>query len=206
MRREDDCVAAFERIDGHSDHRDHGIRNRQQTCDHTGRLRIFNNSFLRNFLDDAAIPTRPKPISTNVPGSGTLSGGPHFTFFLPVPPLSVPFFPGAQTPGAGTGGGAMGAHDSPLNGLYKLNGGCGPMPGIPGRSISADWKGTGGPCMAVPSPPPTGCSNFAAGGSEEDVACCGVVSTRFPQRERAVILPSVISFSPLCRALRRVRL
>src|SRR5579872_5032885 len=145
------------------------------------------------------IATSPEPTSSHVPGSGTSPPPPPplpqgFPFpFLPVPPSVTPSFgffpPTPQT--LGSGGGAIGVQPPLPNGSYKLNGGAGPSPGSPGRFSNADWNGAGGLTKAVPVAGCTGSSNFAAGGSDREVACCGISSTRFAQRERAVILPSV---------------
>jgi len=74
---------------------------------------------------------------------------------------------------------------------------------VPAGSIPQGChNSTGGTAMEVPSPAPTGSSNFATGGSGDESNCCGTSSTRLAQRARAVIFPSVISFSPLCRVMR----
>src|ERR1039458_610776 len=161
---------------------------------------------------------KPEATITQVPGSGTtpeeppLPQGLLFFFFpLPSPPPSIAivpfFFTGPQRP-SGNGGGEMGTQFPPANGLYKLklSGAAGPRPGTSGRLSSADWNGTGGACIAVPSPARTGSSNFCTGGSAGEASCCGVSSTRLAQRLRAVIFPSVIKCSPLWSlTLRRVQ-
>src|ERR1035441_139911 len=146
----------------------------------------------------------PEMTSTHVPGSGTSPSPPPLPHgspfpFLPVltgaPPVPFFFFPTPQT--LGSGGGAIGTQVPLPNGSYRPNGGAGPNPGNAGRFSNADSKGSGGPATAVPVDGCTGSSNFAAGGSDEEVACCGTSSTRFPQRERAFTLPStVMTFSP----------
>ena len=95
-----------------------------------------------------------------------------------------------------SGGGKSGTQVPLLNGSTKLNGSAGPNPGNPGRFSNADSKGTGGVEEAVPSAGSMGSSNFRAGGSEDEVACCGSSSTRLAQRERTMIFPSVITVSP----------
>src|SRR5580658_3994795 len=150
---------------------------------------------------------KPEANSIHVPGSGTTPGPPPQApvFFLPASPApptqqpvsAVPFLlTGAHRP-AGNGGGETANQLPPTKGSYKLRGPTGPTPGACGRSSSADWKGTAGECMAVPSPARTGSSNFWAGGSTGAAICCGASSTRLAQRVRAVIRPSVINFSPL---------
>src|SRR5258708_38467245 len=151
------------------------------------------------------MPAKPEAMRSHVPGSGTLSEGPPQgpPFFLPLSSLSPSFslspffFPGAQRPPRGNGGGAKGAHPPPDIGEYRLNGGLGSKPGIPGRFSNADWNGTGGLWAAVPSPARKGSSNFAIGGSDDEMACWGTSSIRFAHLARAVILPSVMTFSPL---------
>ena len=151
----------------------------------------------------------PDANSNHVPGSGTVSGPPLLTwqetglFFFPPTPLTAagaPFTlaPGAQSP-TGNGGAERGRKFPPTNGSYKLSGRTVSEPGICGRFNNADSNGTSGDCMAIPSPGRTGSSNFCTGGSAGDSAwCCGDSSTRLAQRVRAVIFPSVITFSPLC--------
>ena len=56
--------------------------------------------------------------------------------------------------------------------------------------------------VAVPSDGIAGRSYSTAGGSDEDVACCGTSSTRLPQRVRAVMVPSVITVSPFFSEMR----
>src|SRR6202044_2579989 len=102
----------------------------------------------------------------------------------------------------GSGGGEMGTPPPPDNGAYKLSGGIGSLPGTPGRLNSADSNSTGGTAREVPSPAPTGSSNFATGGSGDEFRCCGTSTTGLAQRGGAVIFPSVLSFSPLCRVMR----
>src|SRR5580658_102660 len=150
--------------------------------------------------------TKPEPNKIQVPGSGTVPTPPPrpqtpgpLVFFLPTlstSSSSLPFFfvPSPQT--AGKGGGEIGTKLPPGNGLYKLKGPAGSSPGPPGRLSNDDSKTTGGACIAVPAPLPTGCSNASAVGSAGEASCCGFSSTRLAQRVRAVILPSVISFSP----------
>src|ERR1700722_1199158 len=168
----------------------------------------FQADQARENLRRACHPMAAKPDanSSQVPGSGTVSVPPPTSqetglFFLP-PVLTgaaaaFVFPPGAQRP-TGNGGADRDRKLPPTNGSYKLSGRTVSVPGIWGR-FSADSKGTPGDCMAMPSPGRIGSSNFCAGGSAGDTACCcGDSSTRFPQRVRAVMLPSVITFSPLC--------
>src|SRR4029077_9030121 len=150
------------------------------------------------------IAVSPARTSTQVPGSGTSPPPPSlvpqgfpFPLLLVVvcaPPPLFFFLPTPQT--LGSSGGEIGTHVPLPNGSNSPNGGAGPNPTNGGR-FNADSKGIGGPATAVPIAGRTGSSNFAAGGSDEEVACCGTSSTRFPQRERAVILPSVIRASPV---------
>src|SRR5271155_4487611 len=146
----------------------------------------------------------PEANSIHVPGSGTTPVAPPQApgfFFFPTasssPSLPGTFFFTGPQRSAGKGGGEIGTQFPPTKGSYKLSGPAGPRPGRSGRPSNADWKTTGGDCVAVPSPARTGSSNFCTGGSTGEAACCGVSSTRLSQRLRAVILPSVISFSPL---------
>src|SRR5580704_7659335 len=106
---------------------------------------------------------KPEANNTHVPGSGMvpvdpLPQGPTFFFFSPTSPTSLPvapfFFTGPQTP-TGNGGGEMGIQFPPPKGLFEFSGGTGSRPGG-GPLSSADWKGTGGACIAVPWPVVTG--------------------------------------------------
>ena len=87
---------------------------------------------------------RPEANNNQVPGSGTVPEDPLPHFFLfpvsavqPQSSVGTFLFDGEQRP-AGNGGGAMGIHVPPTNGLYKLNGSKGPRPGISGRLSNAD--------------------------------------------------------------------
>lgn len=153
------------------------------------------------------IRANPEATRSHVEGSGTSPPlpppDPHDSifFFLPVPTTVVPFFlTGPQT--LGNGGGAIGMKFPGVKGSYKLSGGVGPRPGTGLRFNRADWKGTGGLTTAVPVAGWTGSSNFATGGSDEELACCGTSSTRFAHRVRAVILPSVMTVSPFFKETR----
>src|SRR3984957_5181581 len=168
---------------------------------------------LNLWRDFQKIAANPEANSTQVPGSGTTPGpqGPPFFFLPPLSPsspaqqplCSVPFFlPGPQRP-EGMGGGEIGIQDPPPIGSYNVKGPRGPDPGPLGRFNRADWNGTGGACVAVPMAGIIGSSNFTAGGSTGAAACCGSSSTRLAQRPRAVMRPSVMTFSPLCSVSRR---
>ena len=60
VRREDDGVLAFDRVDGDPDRRHVGAGDRNQRGDHTGRLRVLDDALLGNLLDDphALLPQR----------------------------------------------------------------------------------------------------------------------------------------------------
>ena len=53
MRRKDDRVLALDRVDGHVDHRDERIGDRQQTRDHADRLRVLDDALFGELFDDA---------------------------------------------------------------------------------------------------------------------------------------------------------
>src|SRR5579863_664323 len=157
-----------------------------------------------------AIATIPVISMSQVPGSGTTPLAPHgplFFFFLslassgPAPSPLPGFLPGEQTP-LGSGGGERGTTPPTGNGVYKLRSGArGWGPPNTGRFKSADSNSTGGIAVELSWLGSTGTSNFATAGTIDSCNCCGTSSTRLPQRARTVILPSVISFSPLCRVI-----
>jgi len=53
MRREDDRVFAFDRVDRHVDHGDERIGDRQQTRDHADRFRVLDDALFGELFDDA---------------------------------------------------------------------------------------------------------------------------------------------------------
>src|SRR3984893_649609 len=113
-------------------------------------------------------------MSNHVPGSGTSPPiTPHGFFFPFFPPATtfVGLFPIPQTL-VGIGGGVIGTHTPFSMGSTKLRGNSGPNPGNPGR-LRADSNGIGRVVTAVPMDGSKGSSNFIAGGSNEEVACCG---------------------------------
>src|SRR2546429_9881098 len=160
------------------------------------------------------MPPKPEATSRIVPGSGTVAGGgppgAHGFFFFLEEPSAVSGCPcfgfvGVHVPGPGIGGGnTPGGKPPPPPGPNSwLIGDCGgpspPKPVGPVLSFSADWKLPGKSTLIAEPPSANGSSNCSANGSSRAITACGSTSTRFAQRVRAVILPSVISFSP-CRS------
>ena len=51
--RKHDRISAFESVNGHRDHGDHRVGDRQKACNHTRWLGVFDNTFLRDLFNDA---------------------------------------------------------------------------------------------------------------------------------------------------------
>ena len=142
----------------------------------------------------------PEAINSIVPGSGTGGGGGGGLCWQSLE-LSVLF--GGHPPPIGV---VTGPPPPPIGGGMNTPGGGPPenaLPGndpsgIPGSSgISSVLRLFGKNCSA-PLATASGRSSYAVVGSLGEVFACGRTETWLPQRVRAVMCPSLSSFSPTC--------
>src|SRR5256885_14523047 len=150
------------------------------------------------------MPARPEEVSRIVPGSGTgvgggrggggCSPGEHISLVGSHPPDDTGGRPD------GIGGGKMAGKPPPPPGLKsgEPGGPCGSN-GTSSRLNSADSKLPGNENRLAEPLASKGSSNVSAGGSSAETAFCGVAETWLAQRVRALIKPSVSSFSPFRR-------
>ena len=158
------------------------------------------------------MPARPVEISRIVPGSGTgvgggrdggggCSPGEQISLVGSHPPDVIGGGPdGIGGRPDGIGGGKMAGKPPPPPGPKsgEPGGPCGSN-GTSSRLNSADSKLPGNENRLAAPLASKGSSNVSAGGSSAETAFCGVAETWLAQRVRALITPSVTSFSPFRR-------
>jgi len=138
----------------------------------------------------------PDPTKSKVPGSGTAGGGGggggglQLPVVHPGPPPGVGGFDPVGPP-IGSGTNPLGGPNPPD--VPPEEGPAG-IPGSPSNKLELRLGNT-----SVPLATASGRSNSAIIGSSGDVFACGSTETWLAQRVRAVMWPSVSSFSPGCR-------